>query len=243
MAQIGYHSIHQTHSYRKHTVLNHLAFDSFGNLWIATQSAGLVVFNENGITPVELTSFTASINQNNVTLNWQTATETNNQGFQIERSKTRDERSDDWNSIGFVDGKGTKTESQTYSFVDMNLKEGKYQYRLKQIDFEGTFEYSNSIEVEINQPIMFSLEQNYPNPFNPSTNIQYAISSRQLVTLKVYDVLGKEIATLVNEEKPAGSYEVEFKSSVGSLQLASGIYYYQLRSGDYLETKKMILLK
>ena len=92
-------------------------------------------------------------------------------------------------------------------------------------------------------PSVFSLSQNYPNPFNPSTSIQYAISSRQFVSLKVYDVLGEEIATLVNEEKPAGNYEIDFQSTVGSLQLASGIYYYQLRSGDYVETKKMMMIK
>ena len=195
------------------------------------------------ILPVELTSFTSSINENAVTLNWQTATETNNSGFQIERRKTKDERSDKWNAIGFVNGNGTTTEQQTYSFIDKNLQAGKYQYRLKQIDFDGTFEYSSTIEVEINSPTNFSLSQNYPNPFNPNTNIQYAISSRQYVTLKVYDVLGKEVATLVNEEKPAGSYEVEFQSSVGSPQLASGIYYYQLKTVDFIATKKMILLK
>ncbi len=137
-------------------------------------------------------------------------------------------------------------------FVDENLLAGKYQYRLKQIDFDGTFEYSNTIEVEINSPTKFSLEQNYPNPFNPSTKIKYAIptppSSSPLamgrnevgfVTLKVFDVLGKEVATLVNEEKSAGSYHVDFNAS----HLASGIYYYQLRAGDYSETKKMILMK
>ncbi|MFZ1517423.1 MAG: two-component regulator propeller domain-containing protein [Ignavibacteriaceae bacterium] len=224
--------------------INDLAFDNFGNLWIATESAGLVVFNENGITPVELMSFTASINQNDVNLNWQTATETNNQGFQIDRRKTQDERSEEWENIGFVNGKGTTTETQSYSFVDENLTAGKYRYRLKQIDFDGTFEYSNTIEVEINSPTKFSLEQNFPNPFNPNTNIQYAISSRQFVTLKVYDVLGKEIATLVNEEKPAGNYEVKFDVAQESFPAnASGVYFYQLKAGEYIETKKMILMK
>ena len=194
--------------------------------------------------PVELTSFTSSIYEDLVTLNWQTATETNNQGFQIERRKTQDEISEDWNSIGFVNGKGTTTEPQSYSFVDKELDAGKYQYRLKQIDFNGTFEYSKTVEVEINQPTKFSLEQNYPNPFNPSTSIKFSIPAvgtrlALSVQLKVYDVLGKEVATLVNEEKPAGSYEVKFDAS----KLASGIYYYQMRTGEYVETKKMILLK
>lgn len=191
------------------------------------------------IVPVELISFTSAFNNNNVTLTWQTATETNNQGFQIERRKTQVERNEDWKNTGFVNGKGTTTEPQSYSFVDKNLEAGKYQYRLKQIDFDGSFEYSNTIEVEITAPIKFTLEQNYPNPFNPSTNIQYAVSNRQFVTLKVYDLLGKEVATLVNEEKPAGNNDVEFNAS----QLASGIYYYQLRAGDFVETKKMVLMR
>ena len=191
------------------------------------------------IVPVELTSFEASVSNNDVELKWTTETETNNQGFEIQRSLTptpsqREGALDNWRTIGFVNGNGTTTEPQAYSFNDGNIASGKYQYRLKQIDFNGTFEYSNTIEVDISLPEKFSLEQNYPNPFNPSTSIQYAIpqnvrGKRQEVSLKVYDVLGNEIATLVNEEKPAGSYEVEFQSTVGSHQLASGIYFYQLK--------------
>lgn len=206
--------------------------------WVVGEN-GIVLTTDNGGIPVELTSFTSSVSINDVTLNWLTATETNNQGFQIERRNVQDESYDDWNSFGFVTGNGTTTEPQSYSFADKNLEAGKYQYRLKQIDFDGTFEYSNKIEVEINVPLKFSLGQNYPNPFNPSTSIQYAIASRQFVTLKVYDVLGNEIATLVNEEKPAGNYDVEFNAS----HMASGIYYYQLRAGEFVETKKMILMK
>jgi ligand-binding sensor domain-containing protein len=223
--------------------INDLAFDNFGNLWIATQDAGIVVFNENGITPVELSSFLSSITNNNVTLIWQTATETNNSGFQIERSEKLEARSENWEKIGFVNGNGTTTEPQAYSFVDKNLEIGKYQYRLKQIDFDGTFEYSSVIEVEINSPTKFSLSQNYPNPFNPNTNIQYAISNRQFVTIKIFDVLGKEVATLVDEYRNAGSYEVEFNPESSIKNPASGIYFYQLKAGDFIETKKMILMK
>ncbi|HMN24474.1 MAG TPA: T9SS type A sorting domain-containing protein [Ignavibacteriaceae bacterium] len=223
--------------------INDLTFDKFGNLWIATASAGLVVFNENGIVPVELASFTSSVTDNNVTLSWQTATETNNRGFQIERRKTQNESNENWNSIGFVNGNGTTTEPQSYSFVDKDLEAGKYNYRLKQIDFDGTFEYSNTIEVEINVPSKFSLEQNYPNPFNPNTIIQYSISSRQFVSIKVFDVLGKEVATLVNEEKNAGNYNIEFNPESSIKNPASGIYFYQLKAGNFIETKKMTLLK
>jgi len=234
-------------------IIRDLVFDQFGNLWIATESAGLVVFNENGIVPVELASFSYSVTDQNVTLNWQTATETNNQGFQIERRKTLNERNEKWNAIGFVNGSGTTTEAQTYFFIDENLSAGKYQYRLKQIDFDGTFEYSNTIEVEINQPTQFSLEQNYPNPFNPSTNITYNIPSNvngemSKVTLKIYDMLGNEIETLVNEYQDAG---VHSKLFIVNSTLSSGVYFYQLSVSDlsassgqgFVETKKMILLK
>jgi len=196
------------------------------------------------IIPVELISFSSLINENDVTLNWQTATETNNQGFQIERRKMQDERSDDWNSIGFVDGNGTTTETQTYSFVDENVEAGKYQYRLKQIDFDGSFEYSNTIEVEINSPTKFSLEQNYPNPFNPSTSIQYAISSTQFVTLKIFNALGQEVETLVNEYQEAGVHSTSFiANSSADGGLPSGVYLYKLSAGEYNEVKKMLLLK
>jgi photosystem II stability/assembly factor-like uncharacterized protein len=216
----------------------------YWNFMLKTTSGGFI--------PVALHNFNAKYIQNDVYLNWSTATETNNQGFQIDRRKTQNERSEEWQSIGFISGRGTTTERQVYSFVDENLQAGKYQYRLKQIDFDGSIEYSNTIEVEINQPTMFSLRQNYPNPFNPVTKISYTIPTSpslpllakewvgvRFVTLKVFDVLGEEVTTLVNEEKPAGSYEVDFDAR----NLASGIYYYQLRAGDFVETKKMILMK
>ncbi len=206
------------------------------------------------IVPVELTSFTATATQNSASLNWQTATEINNSGFEIERKQVGSPQSSvgnqDWRVIGFVPGFGTTTEPKTYSFTDENLPAGKYQYRLKQIDFDGSFEYSNTVEVEISSPTEFTLEQNYPNPFNPSTKIKYTIPTVTLslskgdvyVTLKVYDVLGNEIATLVNEQQQPGTYEVEF--NVGqAISLSSGVYYYQLRVGGFVETKKMILVK
>lgn len=199
------------------------------------------------IVPVELTSFTSNVTQNSVSLNWQTATETNNSGFEIERSKTSDLKVQvEWNQVGFVPGFGTTTEPNSYSFIDENLSPGKYRYRLKQIDLDGAFEYSNTVEVEINSPIVFSLEQNYPNPFNPTTKIKYSILSTPLsladgleVRLHVFDVLGNEVAALVKEPQQSGSYEVEFNAD----HLSSGVYYYQLRYGSFVETKKMILLR
>ena len=146
--------------------------------------------------------------------------------------------------IGFVNGSGNSNSPKEYSFTDKNLNTGNYSYRLKQIDNDGKFEYSNSVFVEINnQPQEFALYQNYPNPFNPSTRIQYQVSSIAHVTLKVYDVLGNEISTLVNEEQPAGSYEVEFDASSGIQNLASGIYFYQLKAGGFNVSKKMLLLE
>jgi len=204
--------------------------------------------------PVELTSFSASTDQNSVILNWSTATETNNAGFSVERKIPVDER---WIEIGFVPGFGTTTEKRSYSFTDNNLATGSYSYRLKQIDYNGTVEYSNEVFAEVGAPEEFSLSQNYPNPFNPVTKIKFTIptppSSSPLskgrnevgfVTLKIYDILGNEVATLVNEYKPAGTYEVEFNSHSDEGQnLSSGVYYYQLKSGSFISTKKMILLK
>jgi hypothetical protein len=184
--------------------------------------------------PVELTSFNAISDGGVVTLNWQTATETNNQGFEMQRSNNGE-----FEKIGFVPGHGTTTELQSYTFIDENVLAGKYTYRLKQIDYDGTTEYSNVVEVEVAQPIEYNLSQNYPNPFNPSTTIIFTISDLRFTTLKVYDVLGNEIATLVNEEKPAGIYEVVFNA----FEYPSGIYFYRLQAGKLIQTKKMILLK
>ncbi|MBK7630479.1 MAG: T9SS type A sorting domain-containing protein [Ignavibacteriales bacterium] len=186
--------------------------------------------------PVELTSFTANLNSGKVNLIWQTATETNNSGFNIERKNIESSK---WNSIGFVNGKGTTTEQQNYSFVDENVSAGKYLYRLKQIDFNGMFEYSNEIEVVVNAPDNFSLNQNYPNPFNPSTTIEFQLPKESFVTLKVYNILGKEVASLVNEQKPAGVHKVNFDAS----EMPSGMYIYKISTGSFEQTRKMLFLK
>ncbi len=184
--------------------------------------------------PVELTSFSSYVSNGNVTLNWSTSTETNNQGFEIER-KTND----NWEQIGFVPGSGTTTELRSYSFIDENIFSGNFSYRLKQIDYNGQYEYSDVIEIEVGTPNEYALQQNYPNPFNPTTTISYSIKEKGLVTLKVFDILGKEIVTLVSEEQNAGLYSLEFKA----LNFASGIYFYTLNSGEFISTKKMILVK
>jgi len=156
--------------------------------------------------PVELISFSASTSNNNVELNWSTATELNNKGFDLQRRS----ENQDYKSIAFIDGYGTTTERQDYYFKDQNLIEGTYYYRLKQLDLKGEFDYLDEIIVEISNPVSFDLAQNYPNPFNPSTKISFIIAETDFSSLKVYDVLGNEVASLVNEEKPAGEYDVEF---------------------------------
>ena len=127
----------------------------------------------------------------------------------------------------------------SYNFTDSDVQAGSYKYRLKQVDLDGTYEYSDEIEVEVIALSEFTLEQNYPNPFNPSTSISYSISEIEFVTLKVYDVLGNEITTLVDEEKPIGIYDVIFDAT----RLPSGVYFYRLQAGDFVETKKMVLMK
>ncbi len=199
---------------------------------------GFVLFTDNsGGVPVELISFTADVNSDKVLLQWQTATELNNLGFEIERKSDKN----GWRMIGFKEGKGTTTEIQNYVFSDdlFGIESEHLYYRLKQIDFDGTFEYSEVVEVVVGIPTEFSLEQNYPNPFNPLTTIRFTISDLRFTVLKVYDVLGNEIAILVNEEKPIGIYEVEFNATT----LPSGIYFYKLRAGDFIETRKMVLIK
>jgi hypothetical protein len=193
--------------------------------------------------PVELLSFSSSVAENVVTLYWLTVTELNNRGFEIERSSDKTNLPDGkagWRTIGFREGKGTTSEPQQYSYSDKlsGIESSKLYYRLKQIDFNGSFEYSEIVEAEI-APSVFSLSQNYPNPFNPGTTISYQLPVNGFVTLKVYDVLGNEAATLINEEKQAGEYKIEFNAA----NLSSGVYFYQLQTGSFVLTKKMLLVK
>lgn len=184
-----------------------------------------------GIIPVELIEFTGFAEGNDVVLNWSTATETNNMGFRINR---------DGEEIGFIPGAGTKTESQNYSFADENIENGTYLYSLIQIDYDGTTENVGVVEIIINNtPNEYSLLQNFPNPFNPSTIISFTVPERIMVVLKVYDVLGTEVAELINDIKSPGRYEVEFNSN----GLPSGIYFYTVQAGKFIDSKKMILLK
>jgi photosystem II stability/assembly factor-like uncharacterized protein len=215
--------------------LNDIYFINSTSGW-AVGDNGLILHTTNGGVPVELTSFTATLLGNELILNWSTATETNNQGFEILRFAQNDS---EWQMIGFVPGFGTTTEPKSYSYTDSEVLTGEYTYRLKHIDFDGSYEYSQEVEVEVATPFTFSLEQNYPNPFNPNTTIKYSIPELSNVKLLLFNLLGEEVTTLVNEEKNAGNYSVEFNAS----SIPSGIYFYQLKVGNYIDTKKMISIK
>ena len=189
-----------------------------------------------GVLPVELASFVSVITNNNVTLNWSTASETNNSGFDIERSIVNGQ----WSMVGNVVGNGTTTSPKNYSFTDRNLNSGNYNYRLKQIDYNGNFEYFTlSNEVVIGVPVNFELSQNYPNPFNPSTKIDFQLPKDGKVNISVYDNSGKEVMTIVNEFKTAGYYSVNLNAS----SLSSGVYFYKINSDNYSSVKKMMLVK
>ena len=187
------------------------------------------------VIPVELVSFDAFVDKNDVVLKWNTATELNNMGFDIERRNENGE----FEYVGFLRGKGTTSEYTSYSFVDKGLDAGKYYYRLKQKDYDGSYDYSRQVEVKVTSPMEYSLEQNYPNPFNPTTRIKYSVKEKNYVTLKVYDVLGNQVANLVDEVKEAGQYELLYNAS----NLSSGVYYYTLTVDNFTSTKKFILIK
>ncbi len=185
--------------------------------------------------PVELASFSAQVNNGEVLLTWVTATETNNKMFEVERKS----EGLNYSTVARVSGSGTSTENKYYSFTDSKVESGNYTYRLKQIDFDGTFEYSNEIEIQVNTLFNFSLEQNYPNPFNPTTTIGYVLQEKSNAKLTVFNSLGEEIAVLVNEEQDKGFHKVEFDGS----KLSSGVYLFKIAAKDFVSTKKMILQK
>ena len=190
--------------------------------------------------PVELTSFTANVNNNKIELNWQTSTEVNNYGFEIERLKdSKIEKLNVWQKVGFVNGHGNSNSVKLYSFTDDKVTNGNYSYRLKQIDINGNYEYSKAVEVSFMKPTEFSLGQNYPNPFNPVTTIKFSLPIDEKVVLEVYNTIGQKVATLINQEMSVGYHEANFDAS----KLTSGIYIYKLNAGSLTSTKKMILMK
>ncbi|MCK9210477.1 MAG: T9SS type A sorting domain-containing protein [Ignavibacteriaceae bacterium] len=199
-----------------------------------------------GTLPVELVYFNGYFTDGKVVLFWGTATEVNNYGFEVERSMPQTP----WTNVGFVLGSGNSNSPKSYFFEDStDLQTSIYFYRLKQIDNDGQSKYSDTdtisvitkLENEVNSLSLFSLEQNFPNPFNPATVISWRLAVGSLVTLRVFDVLGKEVATLVNEEQDAGVHNYELV--IRNYDLPSGVYFYQLRSGKFVETKKFVFLK
>ena len=195
-----------------------------------------------GSVPVELVSFSASVSGPSIVLNWKTASEVNNYGFEIQRKS----QNSDWKKIGFVNGAGTTSDSKSYTFTDVEIETGIYGYRLKQIDFDGKFGFSNVIEVEADLTLNdYRLFQNYPNPFNPSTTIKYSLPAEGNVKLSVFNTIGQELETLVSEYQSAGTYEILWKAD----QYTSGVYFYKFEvtgnDGALVnkEMKKLVLIK
>ncbi len=200
------------------------------------------------ILPVQLSSFSAVLQANNlVRLNWTTITETNNYGFEVQKSLGS---AQNFETIpgSFIPGHGTTLEPHHYSYVDVTTSPGTWYYRLKQIDLDGTVHYTEPIRISVltevgeygkRMPTEFALDQNYPNPFNPSTVIRYEVPTETRVTLEVFNLIGQKVATIVDEVKPAGFYTRSFNAS----GLTSGVYMYKLAAGGRSFTRKMVLIK
>ncbi len=203
-----------------------------------TAFSQFIITSDNEPLPVELSSFSAQFIDNKIELNWRTTTEINNFGFEVQRS-TANAQGQEWEKVGFVKGAGNSNSPKEYSFTDSVFTGGKYYYRLKQIDNDGFCSYSNTVEINVALPNKFTLFQNYPNPFNPSTVIRYSLQENEFVQLKIFDLLGREIATLVNKKQAPGNYSVQFNAE----NLPSGAYIYTLKAGNYFGTRKMSLVK
>ena len=222
---------------------------SFNNVTSTKQNFtnDVVVLYENGSSwsgvmagtqslPVELVSFSGALNGTEIKLTWRTDNEVNNYGFNIENSINNG----DWSNIGFIEGYGNSNSPKYYDFSDGNINSaGEYHYRLKQVDNDGTFEYSDVITVLVSTPINFYLSQNYPNPFNPSTKIDFSLPEKQMVSLRVYNTLGEMVSELVNEVREPGSYSVTFDAS----NLPSGVYIYRIQTPSFAANNKMTFLK
>jgi hypothetical protein len=214
---------------------------------IKVEAVGNVFFDLSNINftiedfvPVELTAFFALNTDKGILLKWTTATESNNSGFSVERSINKV----DFNEVTFVNGKGTTSEVSDYEYVDVISSPGKYYYRLKQIDFDGSFNYSNVVETEIEGPQVFVLSQNYPNPFNPSTMIKFSLPVDSYVRIELFNTLGEKVDELTNRDYSKGNHEINFDAS----KLSNGVYYYTISANGndgstFTSTKKMILIK
>ncbi|NUN10801.1 MAG: T9SS type A sorting domain-containing protein [Ignavibacteriaceae bacterium] len=215
---------------------------SDGDSWNFASNKVISVTN---IIPVELSSFSSSVTGSDVTLTWSTATETNNKGFIIEKLRVNplgDEelKEGEWENIGFAAGSGTSTEKRSYTFTDKNVLAGVYKYRLVQTDFDGSSKiYVLAGEVDITTVSGFELAQNYPNPFNPETKISFSLPSQENVVIKLYNMAGQEISTLVNSRMDAGNHSLTLCAD----GLSSGVYLYKMTAGGFTSTKKLSILK
>jgi hypothetical protein len=225
-----------------------IAYDGSGGMHNAKYAIDVLtksILAIGGNVPVQMVSFTAEASGKSVTLNWQTATETNNKGFEIER-KT----GSSFESVAFVTGHGTTLEAKTYTYTDLlSSNIGTVAYRLKQIDYDGSYQYSHQIEIELDGPAVYQLSQNYPNPFNPSTRFSYTIPVESMVKVRIFNISGEMVGEVVNSTQAAGRYDVEFNANSLNSSLSSGIYFYSIEavaadgSRTFKETKKMVLLK
>jgi hypothetical protein len=205
--------------------------------FINIDSTYILTLSGSGALPVELTSFSGTALNGGIMLNWKTATELNNYGFEVQRRDLNS--SEEWMNIGFIQGYGNSSTYKEYSYFDKNPPQGKLNYRLKQIDNDGSFEYSKVINVLTHVPKSFQLFQNFPNPFNPSTEISYSLKQEGFITIKIYDVLGNDLLTLVNEQKTAGVHSINFDAN----NFSSGIYFYEITAEAFSDRKKMLLIK
>jgi len=205
--------------------------NNWANLWEAQ------ILGDDEALPVELSSYTGSVDNNNIVLEWLTSSELNNKGFEIEREFDKGK----FEVIGFISGHGTTNEKNSYAFVDKELLPGKYSYRLKQVDYSGKFEYSNILDFEVtNLADTYQLYQNYPNPFNPTTKIEFDMKEKAFITLTIYNIVGEKVRELVNDELSKGKHALDF-DAVG---LPSGVYVYSLNVKDeFFQTRKMTLIK
>lgn len=212
-------------------------YDTTGSEYYINNAALLNPNSHETTLPVSLSSFTVSVRENNAVLKWQTSVEINNSCFEVERKEKVESV---WEKTGTIKGNGNSNVPIEYSFEDRNLESGSYAYRLKQIDYNGNFEYHvlNGI-AEIKQPVRFLLNPNYPNPFNPETNISFSIPEECFVEMTVYDLSGRKIDLLVSEKMKAGYYTRKFTSK----NLASGVYVYRLAAGKFVSSMKMTYLK
>ncbi len=217
-------------------------------LMAATHGRGCFMNDLSGALPIQIVGFSASaIGGSNVRLDWRTISETNNYGFEVQR-KTPDQTDFQTLPNSFIPGHGTTTELHSYSFIDSMGSANQWSHRLKQIDLDGTVHYTEPVTVtatvvtsvrENSIPSDFTLGQNYPNPFNPSTTIRYGLPNHSHVTITVFNALGEQAAVLQNGEQDAGDHEVKFDGS----GLSSGVYFYRMQAGTYVETRRLLLIR